>query len=201
MAVLSAVFMRDPRTLMPVFLDGLKLSDGVKLRKSSLGLGLALAIPFACVAAYAIHLRLAYGQGALSLNGWFAQANPFIHLNEAQTILASPPTFDARAPAFFTVGLLFTFFLYFMRSRFWWWPFHPLGYAIGASWPAMVYWLPMFVGWLVKSRIIHYGGGKVFRRFRPFFLGLILGEFAVAILWASISARFGSLLPTIPITP
>jgi len=37
-----------------------------------------------------------------------------------------------------TVGLLTTAFLWMMRSRFEWWPFHPAGYAVsaGSRWPS-----------------------------------------------------------------
>ncbi|MDO8587040.1 MAG: hypothetical protein Q7T82_08370 [Armatimonadota bacterium] len=200
MALMHGAFMRDPRTLMPVFMDGLKLSDGVKLPRRSLAIGLALAIPVTMIAAYVIHLLIAYNRGGVTLNTWFFGANPTLYMGEARGILLGPKTFDVRAPAFFSVGLLFTFFLYFMRARFWWWPFHPLGYAIGASWPAMVYWVAFFMGWLCKNLLLRYGGIRAFRMFRPLFLGLIFGEFASAILWAAITALAGSLAPMIPLT-
>jgi len=200
LALLNGIFMRDPRNLMPVFMDGMKLSDGVKLKKSSLGFGIALAIPSAALIAYAIHLWIVYRYGAIRLNSWFFMTNPTLYFGEAKAILVSPKQFDIRAPGFFAVGLLFTFFLYFMRARFWWWPFHPLGYAMGAAWPIMVYWSAFFVGWFVKSRVIKYGGIRAFRTFRPFFIGLILGEFLAAILWATLSAILGCSSPAIPLT-
>ncbi len=86
-----------------------------------------------------------------------------------------------------------------MRTRFWWWPFHPLGYALGCAWPATVYWSSFLLGWLIKSQIQKYGGGITYRRFRPFFLGLILGEFVMAIIWATLSFFFGLISPSIPL--
>ena len=200
LALLNGVFMRDPRILMPVFMDGMKLSDGVKLPRRKLALGIALAIPVAIVAAYYIHLKIVYSHGAVTLNAWFFQVNPTLYFGEARSILLGTNDFDIRAPAFFSVGLIFTFFLYFMRARFWWWPFHPLGYAMGAAWPITVYWFAFFVGWFAKSKILKYGGIRTFRILRPFFLGLIFGEFVAAILWAIISAIFGSAAPSIPLT-
>ena len=35
----------------------------------------------------------------------------------------------------------------------------------------------MLVAWLLKSLILGYGGPRLFTRMRPFFLGLILGDF------------------------
>lgn len=200
LALLNGVFMRDPRTLMPIFMDGMKLSDGVKLRRSGLGLAILIAVPVAVITAYAVHLWIVYRYGAVRLNSWFFWVNPTLYFGEAKSILLSPNKFDVRAPGFFITGLVFTFFLYFMRARFWWWPFHPLGYAMGAAWPIMVYWSAFFVGWFVKSRLIKYGGIRAFRTFRPFFLGLIFGEFIAAILWAILSAILGCSSPSIPLT-
>ena len=200
LALLNGAFIRDPRVLMPVFMDGMKLSDGVKLPRRKLALGIALAIPVAVVAAYGIHLWIVYRYGAVKLNAWFFQASPTLYFGEARSIMLGTNHFDIRAPAFFSVGLIFTFFLYIMRARFWWWPFHPLGYAIGAAWPITVYWFAFFVGWLAKSKILKYGGIRTFRMLRPFFLGLIFGEFITAILWATLCALLGSAAPNIPLT-
>jgi len=200
LALLNGVFMRDPRTLMPVFMDGMKLSDGVRLHRSKLGIAILIAVPVAIATASAIHLWIVYRYGAVRLNNWFFMTNPTLYLGEARSIILSPNKFDIRAPGFFAVGLMFTFFLYFMRSRFWWWPFHPLGYAMGAAWPIIVYWSAFFTAWMIKSLLIRYGGIRAFRIFRPFFIGLIFGEFITAILWAVLSAVLGCSSPSIPLT-
>lgn len=200
LAILSASFIRDPRTLMPLFMDGMKLSDGAKLHRSKLGIGIAIAVPIAVITAYVLNLMVSYKYGAISLNTWFYQSLPQIHLIEVNQIMQSRLGFDYRAPVWFGVGLIFTSFLYFMRSRFWWWPFHPLGYAAGTWWPLTIWWSVFFVGWLIKSRVIRYGGIKLFLLLRPFFLGLIFGEFFTAFMWAMLKALFGWSPPSIPLT-
>ena len=85
-----------------------------------------------------------------------------------------------------------------MRSRYWWWPLHPLGYALHCCWSLHVLWFPFFIAWLVKSLILRYGGGKAFVRLRPAFVGLILGEFGMAAFWATFTAitrRQGPVFP------
>jgi hypothetical protein len=134
------------------------------------------------------------------LNTWFYQALPQIHLLEANQILQGRLGFDYRGAVWFGVGLIFTTFLYFMRARFWWWPFHPLGYAAGTWWPLTIWWSVFLVGWIIKSRIIRYGGIKLFLLLRPFFLGLIFGEFFTAFLWAMLKAFLGWSPPSIPLT-
>jgi len=200
LAFVNAIVMRDPRTLMPSFLDAMKTADGVGVRKKTFALGIAMAIVVGVLAAYLIELYIIYHRGGLQLNSWFFLANPPLYWNEAKAILDGPKKFDIIGPSWFTVGAAFTFFLYAMRTRFWWWPFHPLGYAMGAAWPGMVYWSSFLVGWACKSLILRYGGVRGYRLFRPFFLGLIFGEFIAAIIWAIIVAWLRVSGPMIPIS-
>mgnify|MGYP007088021568 CR=1 FL=1 len=141
-----------------------------------------------------------YNRGGIRLNSWFFMVNPRLYFDESTNILRGGAPFDYRAPIWFSLGTGFTALLYVMRARFWWWPFHPLGYAISCAWPGAVYWSSFFVGWAVKSLILRYGGATSFRNFRPFFLGLILGEFTSGIFWSAMTGIFGLLSPAIPIS-
>ena len=60
------------------------------------------------------------------------------------------------------------------------------------SYPLVSYgWLSILLAWFVKSVILRYGGISVYRAIQPFFLGLILGEFATACLWTFLDGTFG----------
>ena len=69
------------------------------------------------------------------------------------------------------------------RHNFLWWPVHPLGFAVSSISLSNYLTLSVFLAWLVKSIILKYGGPALFHRARPFFLGLILGQFFVAGIW------------------
>lgn len=200
MALLNGVFMRDPRTLMPVFMDSMKSADMVRARKKAFAIGILIAVITAAIAACYFQLTTVYKYGGVRLNTWFFHVNSQLYFQEAQGILAGSKEFDPRAPMWFGVGIIFTIFLYIMRTRLWWWPFHPLGYAMGSAWPCIVYWSAFFVGWFLKAMILRYGGPKTYRNFRPFFLGLIFGEFTAGLLWTGIVALLGIQGPSIPIT-
>jgi hypothetical protein len=92
-------------------------------------------------------------------------------------------------------GVAFTLFLYAMRARFLWWPFHPAGYLVSGSFGLFRLWLPIFVSWLIKSLILRYGGLRVYRRALPFFLGLVLGEFGAGFLRTILDLLFDLHLP------
>jgi hypothetical protein len=49
----------------------------------------------------------------------------------------------------------------------------------------------VFLAWLIKSVVIKYGGPQLYLRSRPFFLGLILGQFVTAGIWYGIDYLVG----------
>ena len=85
------------------------------------------------------------------------------------------------------LGFLFTLMLMAMRMRFLWWPFHPAGYALSINFGIDYIWFCLVIISLVKWLILKYGGLKVHRQAVPFFMGLILGEFAVGSFWSALS--------------
>jgi len=99
----------------------------------------------------------------------------------------------AKPMAFVTMGAgaLSLGALTFLHHQFLWWPLHPIGYLMGASWPMINFWFPVFVGWLCKTAILHYGGPRIYRRLLPGFLGLVLAEFTAAGLWVVVDCFTG----------
>ena len=67
--------------------------------------------------------------------------------------------------------------LTFLRYKYLWWPLHPLGLTVAGSRVMDWTWFSIFLAWLVKIAVLHYGGPRMFRALRPFFLGLVLGQF------------------------
>jgi hypothetical protein len=189
LSLFDAVFAKDQGGhILTGFMDSLKFSDGVKLKRRSLltvfGVGLVVTL----VSAASIQLYLSYRYGGNFLMPYTYRGNPVAILRDYATALMGMQT-EAN-PAYFIpffIGIGITFFLAFMRAIYWWWPFHPLGYALPASWTMTAFWLPIFIAWLLKSIIIKYGGVKQYLKFKPFFLGMILGEFSMATIWVGVS--------------
>ena len=74
-----------------------------------------------------------------------------------------------------------------MRLRFWWWPFHPIGYMAAMSWSLYWYWLPFLIGWACKTLVLRYGGLRLYRSTIPLAIGFIVGEFLSRGTWAAIA--------------
>ena len=199
LSFVDAVFARDLRGLLFTgFMDGLRISDGVQLRRRALLWAFAIAIPAAMLVAGALNLWIPYRRGAITLYSYPYQGNAIWGFQQNAAAMRGLDHYSWMAPTFFIVGVIFTAFLAFMRSMFAWWPFHPLGYVVSASWTMIVFWFPCLVAWVLKGLILRWGGMKLYVAARPLFLGLVLGEFSSAVIWTIFSFITGAPAPFFP---
>ena len=85
------------------------------------------------------------------------------------------------------VGFLFTGFLWWLRTRFPMFPFHPTGYAVASSmWTFGWLWFSVLISWAIKNLVLRFGGIRLYHKVLPLFLGLILGQFIVGGTWVLI---------------
>jgi len=199
LSLADAVFTRDLRgNLLSTLLDALKMADGTRLDRRHLFGALAVALLVALVFGGWLHLRLPYEHGAIGMYSYVYRGNPLLGFRYFAPVLAAGDEYDARLPIFFASGVLVTLALSVLRMRYVWWPLSPLGFALSGSWSMIVFWFPMLIAWLVKGGIVRYGGMSTYLRLRPFFFGLILGEFSQAVLWATISGLWRTPAPFFP---
>ena len=199
LALLDAAFMRDQRGLLLTgFMDGLKITDGANVKRKTLLPVLLIGIVAAMALAGFIHVWMPYNKGALNLYGYVYQCNSNWILGDYQSHMAASPPWSWQSAGFFLLGVVITIFLSFMRTTFFWWPLHPLGLALSVTWTMSVFWFSCFLAWLMKSLMLHYGGMKLYTIARPFFLGLVLGEFGAAVIWTLISALTHASAPQFP---
>ena len=97
--------------------------------------------------------------------------------NRLTNWLQQPKPPNGSVAGALAVGFLFAAFLQAMRIRFFWWPFHPLAYAVSSSFEINLVWMPLLIAWVIKSLMLRYGGVRTFQSSLPFFYGLILGQF------------------------
>jgi hypothetical protein len=88
-------------------------------------------------------------------------------------------------------GAAVVLFLGMMRLRFWWWPFHPLGYIAANTWGGQWWYMPFFVGWLLKTLVIRYGGLRLYRTTVPLAIGIIVGDVANTGIWTVVAVVTG----------
>jgi len=52
-------------------------------------------------------------------------------------------------------------------------------------------WLSILIGWAAQTVLLRYGGHAAFRKYRPLFLGLILGAMIAGGLWLVVDGFTG----------
>ena len=156
---------------MPFQLEAFKMAEQTGAKREMRGWfwALLLAGGFGMLCAFwaLLHADYAYGLKWSDTSGW----------DRYSGWLKSPKPANTPAVLAIVIGFLFALFLQAMRVRFFWWPFHPLAYAVSGSWEMNLLWLPLFIAWLTKVLLLRYGGMRTFSGALPFFYGLILGQF------------------------
>ena len=164
--------------------NGLKLAELVSGSKTRLFWGLILALVCSLLGAAYMTLKLAYSYGAinLSLINW-AGAHGWPYVGPT---MESMPEANMRGWLFKGIGATIECFLMWAQHRWYWWPFHPIGFAISIGWLTSQIWFSALIAWIVKGVIVRFGGLTLFRNAKPFFLGLILGEVTASGIWGMI---------------
>ncbi len=135
-------------------------------------------------------LDLAYRYGGINTDQFFfggAARYPFDNAAARMAALEGP---HWENWGYAGIGATVMGLLMMARQRFLWWPFHPLGFPISAVSGTMFF--SVFLAWLLKTAVLKYGGPALYLRTRPFFLGLILGQFVTAGVWYVIDYFAGS---------
>ncbi len=182
---------------MQTHVDALRIGRRTNTSLRSIAVLILLTTVVGTVAAFWALLHSSYIVGLESAKfrgpaGWAFGRDPW---NRLDTWISTPQKPDTGTLGAYAFGCLFTLFLSGMRSRFLWWPFHPAGYLVAGSFGLFRLWLPIFVSWLLKALILRYGGLAGYRAALPFFIGLILGEFAAGFLRTLLDLVFSLHLP------
>jgi len=181
---LTYVYSSDLRTFpMSSTAQSLKITDNFSGQKKGVFWAIILAIIVSFLASSWIAIKLAYTYGGINLNNWFFVSGPQVPFKYVAAHINHPA--EANMLGWFCkiIGAVLMGILMVMRYRFLWWPLHPIGFTIGSVWLIDQLWLSIFLVWLLKTLILKYGGVRLFRQTRPFFLGLILGQYSAAGFW------------------
>ncbi len=196
MAFVEKVFMFDLRTfLMPFFMDSFRIAHFARLPLRGLSVAMGLSVIVSFIASSWSFLTLVYRRGANTMmqgaGGWFLRVSPQQVLDFTVAYMEQPRPPTPLSRGCFALGFIVALALYRLRQLFGWFPLHPVGYAMGPSWPMIQLWFSTMLGWLLKGTLLRYGGLGAFRHWRPFFLGLLFGEFLTAGIWLAIDYLTG----------
>ena len=174
----------DIRTfVMSAASNSLKISERIRDRRNRIFWAMLIAVVAALITTLSVSLFISYRYGGINLNNWYYVAGPQVGFNLAKEHIINPvaPNLAGWINKLIGAAVMGTFLL--MRAKFLWWHLHPLGWIVGSSVWVQMLWFSIFIAWFLKTLIMRYGGVKVYAALKPFFLGLILGQYVAAALW------------------
>ena len=189
---LGQVWMSDVRTfVMASAANGLKVTEAVA-RKGVVLWSMILAVLLGVGVSVWTTLYYAYQSGANNANSWFFLNGPRYTIDFAANFLRTPVGPDLAGMGLMGLGGAIMLGLYWVRGHVLSFPVHPMGLAVSQIMLTRHMWFSVFLVWLVKAALIRYGGPNLLQRVRPFFLGLILGQFAAIAFWLAVDLVTGA---------
>jgi hypothetical protein len=186
----SFIWQGESRTSpMVACMHGLKLAESIVGSKTRLFWGMMIALACSFVGAAFMTLYVCHTYGAINLS----------HINWAGAhgwpriapLMIDSPDANMRGWLFKGIGALGSGLLSLAQHRWFWWPLHPLGFAISVGWLAGHIWFASLVAWVLKLTVMRYGGVSLFQALKPFFFGLIIGEVTLNGVWGFIFWMIG----------
>jgi len=169
--------------------NGLKLvaetCPGKRKRRLFWAMLLAIVVTFVC--SFWMITSEAYKHGGINFVGqghWSFVPGAQYPFEFASQAINSPVDPEPAGWVFKGLGAVLMSLLMIARRHYLWWPLHPLGFPISVlGYPVLTVWISVFIAWFCKLVVLKYGGPKLFAQTRPFFLGLIAGQFIVMGVW------------------
>ncbi len=185
--IVSRIFFADLReNIMPFATNALRM--GQEVRDGDRGRWfkwLFIALALAILVSGSMHHYLSYAKGREAIGDrWATRVMPYYAMQDTFRATSGEESVPVgRSWLQVTFGLLLVGTAMVGRVLFVAWPFHPIGLVLMGSWPLQVFWFSIFIGWGTKMLLLHYGGAAAFKRARPFFIGLLIGEILSAGGW------------------
>lgn len=174
---------------MPHQLEAFKIGRQFRLRENRIVIALIVASIVGAVISIVGHVALYY---EFRFARWGVG-----EFNRLQNWITTPRAPNLTAIQHIGFGFSFTGVLTILKRQFLWWPFYPVGYAVGNGWAIGWMWFSIFLGWLFKRLLFTGGGVRAYRKALPMFLGLIFGQFLAGSLWSLLGVLFNKNMYTL----
>ena len=179
--------------------NGLRLGSDLTGSRRMLFWAIIAAMAISLVASCWFMLHLAYRDGALNLHPQYFTGFAQYPSDFPAKKLANPTGPDIVGWLWTGFGALVMGGLMTARHYFVWWPFHPLGFAVSTGWVMNSIWFSIFLAWLIKIIALKYGGPRTYSLTRPFFIGVVVGQFLAAGIWLVIDGFTGMVGNSTPV--
>jgi len=177
----SGAFVGGGRIMgMPMMPHYVKMLERVH-NKGWLMPSLCFAFIAGVAASFAFVLDLCYTEAGLNLRTYTLTTGNTNVFNALKTAIdgANRTVPDPQKAAVWLLGAAEVLLLSALRTYLPWWPLHPVGLAFQNSIGVRVFGFSAFLAWVIKLVIMRLGGIGLFNKFRPLFLGVLIGYAAM----------------------
>ena len=173
--------------------NGIRMLHGLRCSAGWLVGMIAIAMLVSLVGSVWAILKLGYTYGAINFD---ADIPFYSHYAKEPFRLASFLLYSETGPNWVGwlwngVGATAMTLLVVARQQLSWWPLHPVGLVVCGTHILNSTWFSIFIAWLIKSAVLKYTGPKGYLSTRIFFLGMVLGQFAVGGFWLVVDGFTG----------
>ena len=171
--------------------NALKMAELIRGGRSTLLWAMLAAVVISAISSIWVVLSLCYEHGAINLSGFVhygLKLHPYNfisrHLTDNTAVSWGGWLWSAYGGALMSLLML-------AKQRFLWWPIHPMSLPISSMWPTDVIVLSVLISWMLKALILKFGGPALFQRLKPFFIGLVAGQFSSMGFWVVVDYLTG----------
>ena len=168
--------------IMAACANALKVGQNMGGNRKHLLWAMLTAILLSGVGSIWIDLELCYRYGGINLSNFFTSLvnYPF---NFISRNLLNETAISWAGWAWTAWGSILMGLLMYAKQRLLWWPIHPMSLPISSMWMTDTIMLSVFLSWMIKGIILKYGGPGLYNRSKPFFIGLVVGQFTSMGFW------------------
>jgi len=162
---------------MPAMAHAAKLRNDLGLERRHVLTAIALALVVAVALSIYVTLAWGYEMGGDNFRGWAFGGGKIRHYDSIIAKMRAPSGTDWPAVWQFLIGAAAMWLLTGLTYRVPGWPVHPIGLTIGFTHPTAMIAFSVFLAWAAKAILLRLGGGELYERTKPLFLGFIIGYF------------------------
>jgi hypothetical protein len=181
MTYLQSVFMLEYKVnALQYTMDDLKVLHAARLPGLLAAGALLLALVLMIALASFTNLHAIYTEGAQKLDQSVFRNTGEYQFGQLAASLRVPEARNPYLPAGIFFGAAVMLGLGWLNTTFVGFGISPIGFIMGGTWGlGDRIWTNALIAWVVVSAMIRFGGLPLYRRSRPFFLGMVLGNFAM----------------------
>ncbi len=169
--------------LMAACANALKIAEQhIRGSRRMLLWAMLTAILVSAVGSVWMQVALGYSYGAINLSGFFRGLVHYPFNFTARNLLnPTGPVWQGWVWTAYGGGLMGL--LMWFKQRYLWFPIHPLSLPISSMWMTDSIMLSVFLSWSIKGLMLKYGGGPLYQKGKPLFIGLVVGQFVSMGFW------------------